>query len=533
MKEAVSAGYKSKPLSHGHHSKQRDRDPKSPGNQGPSREERYKKASTFTPQRENDERGANHITRAERAKTQDEGLSKANADPEVGVSIDSSEDAHQDFQRIDTPEDLQETNSRNFSRNHRATKPKGGILHTITEFTAPFFSDRTEEPNNDLEKSIAKLEDELRSKDKQLDEVKARLQKQGKMHQHQTQELNENWTKQCQTVWQERSHFEAQLKTTMAQLEVAKKEIQQQEAVVTDIRTKQISDLASDVSNELPDDKVREALRVFFQGDFFSWCSDLCAPELKDPDQVAIHLHSMNILNTTKTYLQSPEFLKLDLRLGDGEASLPLLQAALSSFLCREFLKSPYFLVDMNPRLHRESQVAGSPALDAIESTLAKVQPDAAIDWRINTLQTLEKSTPMTTKAAENSATVFLNNFQFLIDELYWDDKDAKGDLAKIILSFATLSLRLWKRRGNINVHYINSFANIPFRWKSPSMDADAQALATLGSQTEGRPIALLMRPGIISQPLARSGDVKVEVTWLKALAWISSRVDGDETMGQ
>lgn len=158
----------------------------------------------------------------------------------------------------------------------------------------------------------------------------------------------------------------------MTQLEVAKKEIKQQEAVVTNIRARQISDLASEVSNELPDDKIREALRLFFQGDFFSWCSDLCAPELKDPDQLAARLHSMSLLNTHEAYLRAPEFLKLDLRLGDGEASLPLLQAALSSFLCREFLTSPYFLVDTNPELHGGSQAAGSSALDAIELALAK-----------------------------------------------------------------------------------------------------------------------------------------------------------------
>lgn len=205
-----------------------------------------------------------------------------------------------------------------------------------------------------------------------MDEVIARLHKQGQMHQHQTQELRKNWANRCQAVWQERSHLEAQLKTTMAQLELAKKEIQQQEAAVTNTRARQISDLASNVSNELPDDKVREALRVFFQGDFFSWCSDLCAPELKDPDQVAARLHSMSLLNTHEAYLRAPKFLKLDLGLGDGEASLPLLQAALSSFLCREFLTSPYFLVDINPELHGRSQAAGSSGLDAIESALAK-----------------------------------------------------------------------------------------------------------------------------------------------------------------
>ncbi|CAH0044716.1 unnamed protein product [Clonostachys solani] len=487
MTEAVSANYQSKPLSRGHQPTQRDRGAK--------------------------------------PKTQD-----SNADYEGGASIDSSGDACHDSQRNDIPEDPRETNSRNISRNHRVVKPSGGFLHSIT---SSFFPDRTEEPNNNIEKSIAELEDELRSKEKQLDEAKARFHKQGKMRQHQIQEMTENWANQYNTICQERSHFEAQLNTTMAQLEVAKEEIKQQEAVVTNIRSRQISDLASDVSNELPDDKVREALKAFFQGDFFSWCSDLCAPELKDPDQVAARLRSMNLLNTNEAYLRSPEFLKLNLRLGDGEASLPLLQAALSSFLCCEFLASPYFLVDMNPELHGESQVAASSALTSIESTLAKVQPDAAMDWRINTLQTLVKSTPMTTEAAERFARVFFENFRFLINEIYWDDKDAKSDLTKIILSFANLSLRLWQKRGYINVHYINHFANVPFRWKSLCMDADPQALATLGSQTEGRPIALLMRPGIVSQPLARSDDVKAEVTWLKALAWISSRVDGDETMGQ
>jgi hypothetical protein len=161
------------------------------------------------------------------------------------------------------------------------------------------------------------------------------------------------------------------------------------------------------------------------------------------------------------------------------------------------------------------------------------VQPDAAMDWRINTMQTLEKSTPMTIKAAEYFAQVFLGNVQFLINDIYWDDKDAKSDLTKMILSFASLSLRLWQKKAHINVHYINHFADVPFRWKSLCMDADPQALAILGSRTEGRPIALLMRPGIVSQPLAKSGDVKEEVTWLKALAWISSRVDGDGIMGQ
>ncbi|VUC31052.1 unnamed protein product [Clonostachys rosea] len=529
MDEAVATGYNSNPSSHAHQAKQRNRDHESPDGHDLFTEERHM-ASTFASQRQNDVKGVRHIIRTQITEPQDEALSKIENDSQGRALIGFSRGAHQERQLIGTPEDLREGNSQIITRNDNAKKPSGGVFHGIASYLR---SDRTEEPSNNIENRIANLEAELRCKDTELKKAEAHIHEQGIIHQHRVKELKQKWKNQCKAIWQESSHFEVQFKTTAAQLEVAKKEIEQQEAVITSIRGRQISDLASDVSNDLPDDKVREALRVFFQGDFFSWCSDLCAPELREPDQVAARLRSMHLLSTNEAYLRSPEFLRLDLKLGDGEASLPLLQGALSSFLCREFLTSPYFLADINAELHGGSQVAPSSALTALESTFLKMQPEVAMDWRINTLQTLERSMPMTTEAAEYLATVFLENFQFLINDVYWDDKDAKTDLIKMVLSFASLSLRLWQKRGNINVHYINDFANVPFQWRSPLMDADPQALATLGAQTDGRPIALLMRPGIVSLPLRRSDDVQAEISWLRALAWISSRVDGDETMGQ
>lgn len=104
-------------------------------------------------------------------------------------------------------------------------------------------------------------------------------------------------------------------------------------------------------------------------------------------------------------------------------------------------------------------------------------------------------------------------------------------DLVSIISSFAKLALRLWRTRTNIHVQGMHSLAEKRFQLGSGHMDGDTAAVAAFGQRLNGRPIGVLMRPLIMSEPITTKQGEERMVVWSKALAWVSCRELGGDGM--
>lgn len=113
---------------------------------------------------------------------------------------------------------------------------------------------------------------------------------------------------------------------------------------------------AKDVSRDLPDDVVRNDIAQFFQGEFFSWCADVCIPAIVDQKNVARHLRKLGLINGKEAYLNAPQHLQFDMTLPDGSSPLVLLQAALAGRLCDAFLANPFFLAREQQQLKEFEQ---------------------------------------------------------------------------------------------------------------------------------------------------------------------------------
>ncbi|KAM3454942.1 hypothetical protein MY3296_002724 [Beauveria thailandica] len=120
----------------------------------------------------------------------------------------------------------------------------------------------------------------------------------------------------------------------------------EQTAQLSKVYSNAVSNWAQDVSRDMPDDVVRSTISSFFQGDFFSWCADMCAPEIdwsKGHEKILDHC---NLVNQQHHYRSGPAHLLFDHAAPDGCSSLVLLQAALAKSLVDAFLRNPYFLLN-------------------------------------------------------------------------------------------------------------------------------------------------------------------------------------------
>lgn len=191
-----------------------------------------------------------------------------------------------------------------------------------------------------LRKNDASMQRELKSRHNrivQLEHDNDRLQR--KLHQA-AQEIQNNHHQYEEAI----ASFKAELKQSDARTATLRRKVAEDEAKLSKAYTAAVSTFAEEVSRDLPDDVIRNDFNTFFQGDFFSWCADMCTPQIAQQEQIIQHLRSISIINSAETYLASPEHLQFDMNLSDGSSPLVLLQAALAKTLCDAFLKSPFFL---------------------------------------------------------------------------------------------------------------------------------------------------------------------------------------------
>ncbi|KAK1240848.1 hypothetical protein MKX07_006281 [Trichoderma sp. CBMAI-0711] len=147
-------------------------------------------------------------------------------------------------------------------------------------------------------------------------------------------------------------------------------------------------------------------------------------------------------------------------------------------------------------------------------------QPDAAISWRIQTVECLEISAPVTEGYVKREVDIFVEEYSFLISAEKFDIEASK-DLVRIFVDFATLALKLWKTRADVRWYNARGFQDRPFQLGNPWVEVESSSVSTMGQRLNGRPIGLIVRPMILAKSLSTNGQWK-DVVWLKALAWVS-----------
>ncbi|OAQ95921.1 hypothetical protein LLEC1_04562 [Akanthomyces lecanii] len=285
-------------------------------------------------------------------------------------------------------------------------------------------------------------------------------------------------------------------------LQVAKTESQLNKAY-----SDAVSAWKEDVSRDMPDDIIRSTISSFFKGDFFSWCADMSAPEIRPSNTNKVALREHDVMNRASWYRSEPAYLKFDSSERNESASLVLLEAALSSELCHCFLTTPFFMI------------RGRHGLKVVEETLAKTSIEAATHWRVNTLKSLGNASSLDSKVAAASARKFVQKFGFLLKDM---DNDAVDDLAKLFVQFSDIALKLWATKTNIRLLYGAELWRYTFELDDPFVECDPGIASFLGKQLNGRPIGVIMRPCILSEPIPKAGQELVPVVWSKAMVWVS-----------
>ncbi|KAF1730810.1 hypothetical protein CRV24_008880 [Beauveria bassiana] len=359
---------------------------------------------------------------------------------------------------------------------------------------------------------------------KEKEELKASREKIGKLirkaesYREELRHADQCIDKLKQRRFEETSSLRDTIKKNQINIESSAKIIQNLEAKCAEqaeqlskAYSNAVSNWAQDVSRDLPDDVVRSTISSFFQGVFFSWCADMCAPEIDWSKGHEQTLDCYNLVNQDHHYRSGPAHLLFDYAAPDGCSSLVLLQAALAQSLVDTFLTNPYFLLD------------DGAALQNIESTFAEKSLKESINWRVNTVRNLEKTISLDAELIEVHLNRFLSTFGFLIQEL---DKTARDDLANLFTRFSQNALKLWQTPTLIHILDMADMANFPFDTSHPYIECEPAVASALGERLNGRPIGVVIRPCILSSSISDSGERNAAVVWPKALVWVSGESD-------
>ncbi|TQW01506.1 CENP-Q, a CENPA-CAD centromere complex subunit domain-containing protein [Cordyceps javanica] len=283
---------------------------------------------------------------------------------------------------------------------------------------------------------------------------------------------------------------DAELHRAESKITTLKKELSQRGAGLEKTYTKAISMLAQEVSREVPDDVIRHQLENFFSGELFSWCAEMCSSAV-DEQRTLDALQRLNIFNG---------HLSLDFCKMGERASFVLLQAVLSSFLCAHFLSHAYFLA---PEPH---------GLLAVESALAAKSLTEAVDWRVQTVQHLER---ICRYDATTLVRLFVTHFHFLLRDV---GPEARKDLSAMISRFSQLSTTIWKVRSTVQIVGMSGFTKRIFMPGDNFAKCEAHLTSENGDLVIGRYIAAVLRPLIVSSPVS---EPRCSVVWSKAVVWV------------
>lgn len=136
-------------------------------------------------------------------------------------------------------------------------------------------------------------------------------------------------------------------------------------------------------------------------------------------------------------------------------------------------------------------------------------------------MECLEKIAPFNPALALKKARAFEDNFWFLLGEI---DQQSHEDLAQLFTDFARLSLRLSKIRTTISVLGMPRLADEEFQLESGLVQGEPTVVSALGERLNGRPIGVVIRPLIISEPVVPEDKPQQQVIWSKAIVWVSGK---------
>lgn len=385
------------------------------------------------------------------------------------------------------------------------------------------------------------LQDILRQKEQELETIRNAYEVQGaklnssrgtiQSGRQRIIELKERHCREIQLLQDTISNYKINNEASNKVIQSLEKKNVSNEAQISKLYSSAMSTWAQDVSRDMPDDVLRSTLSSFFQGDFFSWCADMCTPEIRWKRRNISAVRSHTLLNEAKSYCSAPKHLMFDPRLPDGHSSLVLLQAALADFLVSAFLKSPYFLIDDGTTLEQfETALAKSKQICVSSSFEAHARSDsflgsmgAAANWRVNTVRNLEATFPMEPAQIKRLVERFLRTFGFLAQQL---DDAASEDLVDIFTRFSKIALKLWQTPTKVRVLNNKDIFAWAFETNFPYVECEPAIASALGETLNGRPVGVVMRPCILSDPIPEPGKQATPVVWSKALAWVSGEKD-------
>ncbi|KAL7798825.1 hypothetical protein V8C43DRAFT_328723 [Trichoderma afarasin] len=324
----------------------------------------------------------------------------------------------------------------------------------------------------------------------------------------------------------------SQLQDEKAKVAELQKYIEKNETVVTRAHETHVSSLSKSVSRPFTDDVIKDELKCFYENYLLPWCGDLGSMEVDEPEKAKEKLQSMGIINNCKSYMNEPANLQFSMDLPDGRSPMVLLQAVLSETLCDTFLRDAYFLAEGMETSNALGQDHADSRrwLKEVEDMLCKVDKSFGVDWRIQTVESLEKATPFNLHFVENKAENFVQDFHFLLKKV---DDQALKDLSQLFLDFGNLALKFWKTRTIIKTHGMSRFAEQRFDTESPFIEADIVGSADARRRRQGRYVGVVVRPLIVSEPLGQDGGASEEVVWLKAAGWVSDFEESVDTPAQ
>ncbi|KAF5669336.1 hypothetical protein FCIRC_9279 [Fusarium circinatum] len=280
-----------------------------------------------------------------------------------------------------------------------------------------------------------------------------------------------------------------------------RQDIEDQEVKVTEAHSRAISLLADHVSSDFPDDQVRTELQDLFEK-CSEWCIDNRLPLIEKVEETRNLMLTEGIIND----LDCEEHLRFDM--AHTTATAVLLQAALTKTLVQTFLGNPFFL--SRHCLNKTALQGGASA-------------KATVTWRIQTCQYLEQAFPPHKQALQACAEGFAKTCEPLIEPL---DRESLTQLTKLFETTCSLALRLWKLRTNIRIEALGDATLHRFQ----SMFGDMEAHPTVGllkgdKRFDGRPICVVVRPRIVSEPVESESRGR-GIVWSPAQVWVSNWED-------
>ncbi|KAM3557074.1 hypothetical protein ARSEF4850_005232 [Beauveria asiatica] len=393
--------------------------------------------------------------------------------------------------------DAEKSSSGTAEKRHQEQSPRrsyyvhfGSYLPSWQSRTPPPPSQPVESPSSEVRRLrylLRKRKDELGASRETNDKIIRKLESFRERF-HSAKKCIDSLKEESSSLRDTIKNYQIKSKSSAKIIENLETKCAEQKAQLSKVYSNAVSNWAQDVSRDMPDDVVRSTISSFFQGDFFSWCADMCAPEIDWSKGQEKILDCCNLVNQQHHYRSGPAHLLFDHAAPDGCSSLVLLQAALAKSLVDTFLRNPYFLLNDDTILQK------------IESTFAENAEHIKVY--------LDR---------------FLSTFGFLIQEL---DKTAWDDLANLFTRFSQIALKLWQTPTLIYILEMTDLVDCPFRMDNSCMECEPAVASALGERLNDRPIGVVIRPCILSESISDSGEEIPPVVWSKALVWVSGKED-------